>query len=267
MQLSNVVARARGKARRMLASGLARRTVPLGEAGPIISFTFDDAPKTAFDAGRRILARHGARATYFVSLALIDTETEVGRIGSPADLKSAVADGCELGCHTYDHLDAWHVSTATYLVSIERNREALERMLPGARFDSFAYPKSGATLAVKAGLGPRFKGARGGGQAANLGTADLNLVKACFLDRRAGVDMALVRALVDETVRGRGWLVFATHDIAADPSPYGCTPEFLEAVAECSRRSGALLLPFAEACGVIQPRGAEGTERASAGVG
>jgi peptidoglycan/xylan/chitin deacetylase (PgdA/CDA1 family) len=215
---------------------------------PIVSFTFDDAPSTAFGVGREILKECGARATYFVSLGLLDTDTEVGKIASVVDLARAVEDGSELGCHTFDHLDAWHTSSPAFMASVFRNREALHRILPGTTFTTFAYPKSGAKLSIKSSLGRTFICCRGGGQAANVNSADLNLLKACFVDRRTGVDTEFIRALVDYNAAQRGWLILATHDVAADPSPYGCTPEFLEAIVQCASRSGALLLPVGEAC-------------------
>lgn len=239
------------KSRRVLAERLCRHVMPINTPVPIVSFTFDDAPRTAFDAGRNILKEVGARATYFVSLGLLDRETEVGKIASVADLERAIEDGNELGCHTFDHLDAWHVSSDAYLASVHRNREALHRIMPGERFSTFAYPKSGATAAVKSALGTTFVCCRGGGQAANVDGTDLKLLKACFIDRRTGVDIASIRSLVDYNAARRGWLIFATHDVVADPSPYGCTPEFLEAVAQYASRSGALLLPVAEACGKL----------------
>jgi peptidoglycan/xylan/chitin deacetylase (PgdA/CDA1 family) len=243
-----LLARATSKGRRVLADRFCRRTVSIETPHPIVSFTFDDAPITAFAAGREILERHGARPTYFVSLGLLDADTEVGRIASAHDLGRAVAEGSELGCHTFDHVDAWYTSAAAYMASVTRNREALERILPATRFTTFAYPKSGAKLSVKPALAKIFMCCRGGGQATNEGRADLNLLKACFLDRRTGIDMAFVRALVDYNAARRGWLIFATHDVVADPSRYGCTPQFLEEVARYANRSGALLLPVGEAC-------------------
>jgi hypothetical protein len=49
-----------------------------------------------------------------------------------------------------------------------------------------------------------------------------------------------------------GWLIFATHDVAAQPSRYGCTPEFLEQVVQYSVDSGARILPVAKAFDLIQ---------------
>ena len=134
------------------------------------------------------------------------------------------------------------------MASIDRNREALRRILPGARFTSFAYPKSGAKLSIKFALGKTFACCRGGGQAANVGSADLNLLKACFLDRRTGAGLEFIRTLVDYNAKRCGWLIFATHDVSADPSPYGCSPGFLDDVVRYASQSGALLLPVGEAC-------------------
>jgi peptidoglycan/xylan/chitin deacetylase (PgdA/CDA1 family) len=222
--------------------------VPIKSPIPIVSFTFDDAPRTAFRLGGAILKQFGARATYFVSLGILDTETEVGKIASVDDLARAVDEGNELGCHTFDHMDAWHVSSSALMASVVRNRQALHGILPGVQFSSFAYPKSGAKLSTKVALGNTFSCCRGGGQVTNAGSADLNLLKACFIDRRTGVDEEFIRALVDYNAERRGWLILATHDIAVDPSPYGCAPEFLELTARYASRSGALLLPVGEAC-------------------
>jgi len=138
MQTPDLIARAKGKGRRLLAENWGRRMVSIRTPIPIVSFTFDDAPKTAFDVGREILKENGARATYFVSLGLLGTETEVGEIASAPDLVRAVEDGNELGCHTFDHVDAWHTSSNAFMASVVRNKEALHRILPGARFTSFA---------------------------------------------------------------------------------------------------------------------------------
>ena len=248
MHTRSLITRASGKVRRLLADQFGRRTLSIKTPVPIVSFTFDDAPVTAFREGRAILKQFGARATYYVSLGLLDAETEVGKIASVGDLARAVDEGGELGCHTFDHLDAWHTSSATFMASVARNGQALHRMLPSARFTTFAYPKSGAKLSLKLALGITFMCCRGGGQATNADSADLNLLKACFVDRRTGIDTVFIRTLVDYNADRRGWLILATHDVAADPSPYGCTPEFLEAIVQYASRSGALLLPVGEAC-------------------
>jgi peptidoglycan/xylan/chitin deacetylase (PgdA/CDA1 family) len=243
----NFLARVRGKYRRTLAGRLARRLLPLRNTQPIVSFTFDDAPMSAFIRGREILESYGARGTYFVSLGLLGATTEVGPIASPEELFAAREAGHELGCHTYDHLDAWLVPPDRYVASIEANSQALQQLCPDAMFATFAYPKSGATLATKREAARRFECCRGGGQSPNVDVADLALLKACFLDRRTGLDVPAARSLIDYNADRRGWLIFATHDISHTPTPFGIAGNAFDAIVAYAARTGAALLPVAAA--------------------
>src|SRR6516165_198967 len=90
MHTRSLITRASRKVRRLLADQFGRRTLSIKTPVPIVSFTFDDAPVTAFREGRGILKQFGARATYYVSLGLLDAETEVGKIASVGDLARAV---------------------------------------------------------------------------------------------------------------------------------------------------------------------------------
>ena len=221
--------------------------VPIKTLAPIISFSFDDVPRAALNTGGRILAVHGIKATYYVSLGLLGSETEEGTIASPDDLSQALREGHELGCHTFDHLDAWETPTEKFLESVVKNQQALSKIIPGAIFKTFAYPKSGAKLAIKPHLQKYFTCCRGGGQTANVGETDLNLLRACFLDQRTKIDMDFVRNLIDYSTSRHGWLIFATHDVTDNPSTYGVTPDFFADVVEYAASSGALLVPVAEA--------------------
>lgn len=246
--MRTIISRLTGKFRRVMADRLDRRIVPIKTSVPIISFTFDDAPETAFREGGEILLGHGSTGTYFLSLGLLGRATEVGKIAARNDLEHALARGHELGCHTFDHLDAWHTPSAAFMTSIAKNKQAIAELVPGAEMKTFAYPKSGPKFSVKRMVGQRFVACRGGGQVANVDTADLNLLKACFLDARTQVDMDFIMRLIDDTVSARGWLIFATHDIRRRPSPYGCTPAFFSAVVSYAACSNALLLPLGKAC-------------------
>jgi peptidoglycan/xylan/chitin deacetylase (PgdA/CDA1 family) len=214
---------------------------------PIISFTFDDAPRTAFNTAGDILKTHSAMATFFVSLGLLGLETEVGRIASRDDLMRAIQYGDELGCHTFDHFDTWKTSTNKFVESVVKNKEALDRLLPGTIFRTFAYPINEPKPAVKSRLERYFICCRGGGQLTNVGMSDFNLLKAYFLDRRNNLDINTVRKMIDYNTSSKGWLIFATHDVADSPSRYGCTPKFFREVVEHTARSGALILPVGKA--------------------
>ena len=236
--------RATNKWRRTLIEHYGRRDFDLRPPVPYVSFTFDDFPRTALTEGGRLLKEHGARGTYFVSLNLLGRGSDSGPIASAEDLRSLHADGHELGCHTFEHLDGWKSSPAAFEKSIAANHAALGRYFPGEDFEVFAYPLNGPVLGVKRAVARHFAGCRFGGQTLNTGKVDLNLLKAYFLDRRSGASLDSVRRIIYQNVAERGWLIFATHDVAPSPSEYGCSPEFFGEVVRLAVESGARVLPM-----------------------
>ena len=63
---------------------------------PIVSFTFDDFPRTAARAGGAILGEHAMHGTYYVSLGLMNRHLPAGRGFSAEDLRDIVDEGHEL---------------------------------------------------------------------------------------------------------------------------------------------------------------------------
>jgi peptidoglycan/xylan/chitin deacetylase (PgdA/CDA1 family) len=239
------------KWRRITLDAYGRRNFRLVTDVPYVSFTFDDFPRTALTAGGTILRERGVRGTYFVSLQLLGKPSPSGPIATPDDVKALLADGHEVGCHTYEHLDGCKSSVAEFERSIRQNRAALADVAPGVEFPVFAYPLNGPVLSIKRAVGKHFVGCRGGGQTFNKGVIDLNLLKAYFLDWRNRGDLNAVREVVERNAAERGWLIFATHDVAAEPSRYGCRPDFFEEAVRLSISSGARVVPMMEACGAL----------------
>jgi len=236
---------------------LCRRILSIKLATPIISFTFDDAPRTAFYNGGDILKAHGASATFYVSIGMLGSGSPSGSIASQDDLRRAKENGHELGCHTFDHKDPWKTETNVFEHSVLKNRQALARIIPETVFTTFAYPLCSPRPATKRRIGNIFNCCRGGGQTFNVGHIDLNLLKAFFLDVRNGDAIKSVRELIDQNIEARGWLIFATHDVDDNPSRYGCTKEFLEMVVAYAASSGSFLLPVGKAYEQIKINGTE----------
>jgi len=180
---------------------------------PLVSFTFDDFPRSALLEGGAILGSFGQNGTFFASFGLMGTSGPTGEIFSVDDLNKLVREGHELGCHTYDHYHAWNTTPAQFHASIIRNREALEKYLPGTSFRSLSYPISCPRPQTKRVISTSFDCCRGGGQAFNAGTLDLNFLKAFFLEQ-ARDDFDLIVRLIEANNRKKGWLIFATHDIS-----------------------------------------------------
>jgi len=260
MQISDYWSRARGKYYRTGARLLFRRPLALTNRTPLISFTFDDFPRSALLAGGKLLKSFGATGTYYVSLGLMGKAAPTGEMFVMDDLRAAIADGHELGCHTFDHCHSADTPTSVFESSVLENRLALQTMLPDVSFQTFSYPISPPRVQTKRRIGKHFACCRGGGQTFNKGTADLSYLAAFFLEQSRD-DENSVRKLIDRNREARGWLIVATHDISESPTPYGCTPEFFGRVVEYAVLSGARIVPVFEAWRLLRTSAAEPTKK------
>ena len=261
---SSYLAKARGRFAMEATRVLFRRQLAVRTPVPLISFTFDDFPRSAFLNAGAILGRYGILGTYYVSLSLAGKESQMGPMYQTEDLKELARLGHELGCHTYGHCHSWNTPPDIYEKAILDNQQALSEVLPGTAFQTFSYPYSGPRLGVKQVAGRHFLCCRGGGlragrflrhhpggQTFNARTADLNLLCAFFLEQSRENPEA-VKRLIDQNAQARGWLILATHDVRDMPSRFGCTPAFFEQVVQWSLESGARILPVVEAFEVLK---------------
>ncbi len=235
-----------------------RRVVPrvhrkrhaLRNRRPIVTFTFDDFPSSAIRIGGEILARYAIPATYYVSMGLMRHEHNADGIFEADDLRLVVAQGHELACHTFSHYDCALTSPRSVAADLDRNAAALEEVLPGYRMTNFAYPYGNVDLATKDLAADRFATARGIWTGINAGTADLALLTAHRIyGEPENYDQAI--ALIRAAERVNGWLIFFTHDVQPDPSPYGSRPEDLERVVRAAAESRCERLTMRDAVAAI----------------
>jgi peptidoglycan/xylan/chitin deacetylase (PgdA/CDA1 family) len=251
MKSSRISERIVGRYQRTVSRLFFRRVLKMHNPFPLISFSFDDFPRSALLTGGALLRRFGVRGTYYASLGLIGQDTPSGTIFATEDLEAVMTQGHELGCHTHAHCDSWVTSPGVFEASIIENSRALDAVVPGARFRTFSYPICPPRPENKRRAAKHFVCCRSAGQAFNAGTIDLSCLYAHFLER-SRENSSWVRDLIDRNCRERGWLIFATHDICENPSPYGCSPAFLEEVVRWAAHSGATVLPVGEALEAIR---------------
>lgn len=218
---------------------------------PIISFTFDDFPRSALLAGGAILQKHGAVGTYYTSLGLMDKVTSTGQIFAREDLDELMRNRHEIACHTFDHCDSWDTEPADFEASVRRNQQRAAELVPTSRLSSLSYPLSWPRPQTKRRIARHYQCARGGGQTFNCGTADLNYLMAFFIEQSRDNFDGISR-VIDANARACGWLIFATHDVSDAPTRYGCTPALFERVVRYSAESGAVILPVHAALQRIQ---------------
>lgn len=225
-----------------------RRPHEMNNDRPIISFTFDDVPKSSCTRGAKILEGFGIRATYYLSMSLMDGAYSIGAAFSRIDLDHLIDAGHEIGSHTFGHLDAWNTEADLFEASIHENQRKLNEIHPGQVFENFSYPINTPHPRIKQKAGTLHVSCRGGGQSFNSKTMDLNLLRAYFLDSRNIGDIGGIKKLIDISCERKGWLIFCTHDIDENPSPYGFPPRLFEDLVSYAHGSGAVIVPVHEAC-------------------
>lgn len=239
------VSRFKGGLSRKLAHYVATKRARLCNERPLVSFTFDDIPETAFTHGARILEDRGARGTFYVAGGLCGTTEPERRLISAADCVELHRRGHEIGCHTFTHPVVQVLDADTFTAELDRNQEFFSSLVPGLTLENFCYPYGITSLQRKLQAQARFHSCRGSRPGINAGTIDLGLLRGIAIDH--ATDTAKVVRAIEETVRCNGWLILFTHDVAPEPTWIGCTPQFLDAAIATALGLGCEVVTVREA--------------------
>lgn len=231
---------------RRAARWLGRRPCRIKLESPVISFTFDDFPRSALTNGGAILRQYGFSGTYYACFGLMGQQESTGEIFEREDLQELIRQGHELACHTFDHCDSWETTPAEFEASILKNRRAAAQYAPTVTLKTFSYPITWPRPATKRRIAPFFDCARGGGQTFNVGVVDMNYLKAFFIEQSRH-DFNAIKRVVDYNTEAIGWLIFATHDVSENPTRFGCAPALFERIVDYAEKSGAHVLPVRDA--------------------
>jgi peptidoglycan/xylan/chitin deacetylase (PgdA/CDA1 family) len=231
--------------RRWLLSELCSHRISLNGGGPIVSFAFDDFPRTALHIGGEILKGHGARGTYYAAIGLMNTCNHLGELFRREDLHALWNDGHELASHTFSHVSCRSVSRTEFREEVQKGRRAIEEITGKRDSGSFALPFGEVTLNTKRAISAEVASCRGIWPGLNGPQADLNLLRANSLYGGAE-GWAQAEELILENERRKSWLIFYSHDVRPNPSAFGCTPELLDHAVSFAVQRGARVLTVAE---------------------
>jgi peptidoglycan/xylan/chitin deacetylase (PgdA/CDA1 family) len=234
-----------GSLRRQVISSVSSRCLPLGNRGPIVSFCFDDFPRTALTTGGQILKSLGVAGSYYVAAGLMNKVNELGEQFHREDLDVVLADGHELASHTFSHISCRSVSASTFLADVQKGRQAIGELTGKSDSGNFAFPFGDFTLRAKKLVGADAVSCRSTWKGFNGPDVDLNLLRANSL--YGGCDESvMVQKLILDNERKNGWLIFYSHDVRETPSRFGCTPALLEFAVSCALQTSARVLTVAE---------------------
>jgi peptidoglycan/xylan/chitin deacetylase (PgdA/CDA1 family) len=242
----NAMSKARARFSHRMAMHLRVEPFRLRNETPMVSFTFDDVPKSAATVGAAILEQHDVHGTFYVIGSQVGTSSPLWDMVDGEDVVALHRRGHEIACHTFSHKRACDLDAETLNAEIDRNQQYLRSLDSSIQVENFAYPFGYGSFVRKRQLKTVFKSCRSIVPGVNSGTVDLQFLRAMpLIDRRIDRD-GIGRAL-DEARTCNGWLIFYTHDVADGPSPYGCSPALLHQALEAASRRKIPVLNIMEA--------------------
>ncbi|MDX0520381.1 polysaccharide deacetylase family protein [Sinorhizobium medicae] len=206
---------------------------------PLVSFTFDDVPDSALGAGAAVLEKYEARGTFYIAGGLAGQVEPDRRLITPEGCGELLARGHEIGCHTFSHRRLRDI--AGLGADLDRNDAYLKRVgvSPGA--SNFAFPYNAAWPSARDELRRRYRTCRAAGEAINRGAVDPMMLKGVEI-RQPEHEARALTSWIDDVVERPGWLIFFTHDIAMQPTSYGCTPETFDHLVRYAVEKGCCIL-------------------------
>jgi peptidoglycan/xylan/chitin deacetylase (PgdA/CDA1 family) len=233
----------KGKLRRRLVRFDRRRPARMMLERPMVSFTFDDIPASAALAGAPVLEAQGARGTFFIATGLAGRDGPMGRYATEAEVRALAQSGHEIACHSFSHLDCGAAGETAIARDAELNRAALAAW--GAPQPvSFAYPYGDVSGAAKRALAGRYALLRALHHGLIEEGSDLNQAPAVGIEGPDGEALAL--KWLQRAARRTAWLILYTHDVACQPSPWGCTPATLGRLVDEASTAGFDIVTVAE---------------------
>jgi peptidoglycan/xylan/chitin deacetylase (PgdA/CDA1 family) len=199
-----------------------KKEVNINFERPIISITFDDAPKSSAIEGNRLLRRFGFYGTYYIAYGFSSSDEY---FMDDDDIRMVVAEGHEVGCHTYDHIPLRFSTFKKTKQEIEKNISALKSILPEYNVCNFSYPLGQVGLGSKRYLNSVYDSMRTVDAGVNASTTDLTYLKSVNIYSN-NFDRIKFLHYLDDVVKKNGWLILYTHDISSEYGPWGTSSDF-----------------------------------------
>lgn len=223
--------------KRRIARHLPTKLLPMRNSAPLVSFTFDDVPDSAYLNGAAVLDEYGMRGTFYIASGICGTRDTYWRVIGRDQVCDLHQRGHEIGCHTFSHRAVDELAARELNDECRRNFENLRDLCPEIQLSSFCYPFGCVSLPRKLQLQKRFDTCRGIFEGINSGVADLALLKVIEL-----YDRTLSREKLDRVLcqarRTRGWIIFYAHDVTERPTHMGCSPGLLRTAIEETIKHG-----------------------------
>lgn len=228
--------RVKKKIKKQLAKVVVKEPSKLPHGLSVVSFTFDDIPKSAALAGAQCLDVFNYKGTFYTAIDLLGSDG----MANERDISKLIQKGHEIGCHTFSHISCSSSSENDVSSDCDTNRAAAIKMFDVV-LESFAYPFGEISPNSKRVIKRAYRSARSVDIGLNQGKMDLASLKAVPIYENSSLEYML--RCIDTVSSEGGWLIFYTHDVSSSPSQYGVSIAKLRDVIDYTSKSGAHVLP------------------------
>jgi peptidoglycan/xylan/chitin deacetylase (PgdA/CDA1 family) len=179
--MTSILDRGLGRARALATQLLATKTIGMRNQQAIVSFTFDDFPRSAVTWGARTLENYGACGTFYAAGSMCERTIDGVSYFNSSDVPALGAAGHEIGCHTFSHVPISDLTTQSLRQELDKNAAFVADKSPGYVMCSFAYPFGAVSPFSKPLLQRCFATCRGTRHGLNSRKLDLGFLRAVRL--------------------------------------------------------------------------------------
>jgi len=189
----------------------------------LVTFTFDDAGTTVYDAAYPILTARGIPATFFFITSFLTDEWR-------ANLRTLEGHGWEIGSHSRTHRNLIGLSPDEVSAELDQSKSDLEAA--GLTVTGFAYPYGAGRddPAILRQVKRRYAYARGIFPGYNMPIIQKYALKAQSATNATSVET--MKSWVDSAIQNRQWLIIVMHNVDDLGGLYSTPPADLAALAD-----------------------------------
>ena len=206
---------------------------------PVVTFTFDDFPKSAV-RGADIVETHGGHAGFYACTSMMGKSGPMGDMFTAEDLLELASRGHEIGAHTHSHLDCAQSDKTECEQDISENLAALKEAGFEHVVSALAYPYGETQFVLKEQLASQFLTGRGVLPGLNSGVVDRLQLRAVELDQ-SDISEERAFAMLEKAVETNAWLIYFSHDVSDEPTNFGASPDLIEKLCQRAVDLGAVL--------------------------
>jgi len=230
-------------------SGLSKSQIQKKQApgGPLISFTFDDGFRSAYEKGLPIVNAAGFKTTQYIITGYLDRGGK--EYVSRQDVLAMQKAGNEIGAHSRTHPSLAKVPLSQAEDEICGSRHDLVAL--GISPLTFAYPEGSEDPDVeKIVQAAGFAGARG--TSANFDNHESDTYDLQSYAITASTSVAQMESFIDQAVTNKEWLILDFHRIDEDGNRISATHEFVQAIVDYVKQKGVPVVTVGEGLGLMQ---------------